>query len=249
MGDRGISGRLEGRRILITGAASGIGLATARLFRSEGARLALLDRDGAALVQVAAELGAHGEPVELESEAQIRTAVANAAAALGGLDGVLNIAGIGGFGFLENAVLDDWNRVLTVNLTAPFLICREALPHLKASEGATIVNIASGVGLLPTSPGMGAYVASKGGLIAYSKALAAELAPGIRVNALCPGAVDTPMVPAEMKEAARAPGSPYALRRLGSPEELAAAALFLTSRDSSFVTGIALAADGGRTFH
>ena len=243
------SKRLAGRTILLTGAASGIGLATARLFAEEGAALALLDRDAEALAQLKAELGAHVETVELASEVQIVAGVARAAEALGGLDGVLNIAGIGGFGAVDTLSLADWNQVLAVNLTAPFLVRREALPHLRRADSATIVNVASGVGLLPNSPGMSVYVASKGGLIAYSKALAVELAPRIRLNVVCPGAVDTPLVPATMKDAAAAPGSPYALKRLGTPDELAATLLFLTSAESSFTTGVALAVDGGRTYH
>ena len=243
------SGRLAGRKVLLTGAASGIGLAAARLFAAEGAALALLDRDAAALERLKAELGVHVEPVELGSEDQIAAAVARAAAALDGLVGLLNIAGIGGCGAAETLPLAAWNQVLAINLTAPFLVCREALPHLQRASSASIVNVASGVALVPGAPGMSAYVASKGGLIAFSKALAIELAPRIRVNVVCPGVVDTPLVPDGMKDAAAAPGSPYALKRLGTPEELAATLLFLTSAESSFTTGVALAVDGGRTYH
>ncbi|MFN3387571.1 MAG: SDR family NAD(P)-dependent oxidoreductase [Allosphingosinicella sp.] len=241
--------RLAGRRILITGAASGIGLATARLFAAEGARLALLDRDREALEGVASEIGAHAAAVELSEESQIRAAVSGSASALGGLDGVVNVAGIGGGTFVESMTLEDWNRVLAVNLTAPFLVCREALPHLREASGGTIVNVASGQGLLPSAPSLSAYAASKGGLVTFSKAMALELAPEIRVNAICPGVVDTPLLPAQMREAARAPGSGYALKRVGEPKEIAAGILFLTSRESAFVTGIALAVDGGRTYH
>ncbi|MFN3727624.1 MAG: SDR family NAD(P)-dependent oxidoreductase [Allosphingosinicella sp.] len=241
--------RLAERRILITGAASGIGLATARLFAAEDAHLALLDRDREALERIASELGAHAAAVELTEESQIREAVAGSASALGGLDGVVNVAGIGGGTFVESMRLDDWNRVLAVNLTAPFLVCREALPHLRHAGGGTIVNVASGQGLLPSSPSLSAYAASKGGLVTFSKAMALELAPEIRVNAICPGVVDTPLLPAQMRAAARAPGSGYALKRVGEPEEIAAGILFLTSRESAFVTGIALAVDGGRTYH
>jgi NAD(P)-dependent dehydrogenase (short-subunit alcohol dehydrogenase family) len=145
--------------------------------------------------------------------------------------------------------LEDWNRVLAVNLTAPFLLCREAIPHLRQAGGGTIVNVASGQGLVPSAPGLSAYAASKGGLVTFSKAMALELAPDIRVNAICPGVVDTPLLPPQMREAAGAPESGYALKRVGEPEEIAAGILFLTSRESAFVTGIALAVDGGRTYH
>jgi NAD(P)-dependent dehydrogenase (short-subunit alcohol dehydrogenase family) len=241
--------RLRGRRILITGAASGIGLATARLFAAEGARLALLDRDRDGLQRAADELDAHTAAVELTDEQQIQEMVAGSAAALGGLDGIVNVAGIGGGTIVENMALEDWQRVLAVNLTAPFLVCRAGLPHLRAAGGGTIVNVASGQGLLPSAPGLSAYAASKGGLVTFSKAMALELAPDIRVNAICPGVVDTPLLPPQMREAASAPGSGYALRRVGAAEEIAAGILFLTSRESAFVTGIALAVDGGRTYH
>lgn len=241
--------RLRGRRILITGAASGIGLATARLFATEGARLALLDRDHGGLQRAGDELSAHTGPVELTDEEQIKQAVSSGAAALGGLDGIVNVAGIGGGTIVEDMSLADWQRVLAVNLTAPFLVCRAALPHIRAAGGGTIVNVASGQGLLPSAPGLSAYAASKGGLITFSKAMALELAPDIRVNAICPGVVDTPLLPPQMREAASAPGSCYALKRVGEAEEIAAGILFLTSHESAFVTGIALAVDGGRTFH
>jgi NAD(P)-dependent dehydrogenase (short-subunit alcohol dehydrogenase family) len=243
------TGRLLGRRILITGAASGIGAATARRFAGEGARLALLDRDADGLTRIADELAAFSAIVGLNDELAIREAVAAAAGALGGLDGIVNVAGIGGDGRLEALTLEHWNNVLAVNLTAPMLVAREALPHLMASGGGTIVNISSGQGLKPSAPGMAAYCASKGGLVTLSKALALELAPLIRVNVICPGVIDTPLLPAGMREAAQTPQSPYALKRVAAASEIADAILFLTSAESSFITGIALAVDGGRTYH
>jgi NAD(P)-dependent dehydrogenase (short-subunit alcohol dehydrogenase family) len=242
-------GQLAGRHILITGAASGIGLATARRFAVEGAKLALLDRDASALDAVATELSAFAVAVELTDEQAIREAVARSANELGALDGIANIAGIGGGTIVQDMKSEDWNRVIAVNLTAPFLICREAIPHLRQAGGGTIVNVASGQGLLPSISGLSAYCASKGGLVTFSKAMAVELAPDIRVNAICPGVVDTPLLPDHMREAAKQPGSPYALKRIGEAEEIAAGILFLTSRESAFVTGVALAVDGGRTFH
>ena len=243
------TGQLANRRILITGAASGIGLATARRFAAEGASLALLDRDGPALDQVASELGALALVADLLIEQQIIDAVDKAAARLGGLDGIANVAGIGGGTIVRDMALADWSRVLAVNLTAPFLVCREAIPHLTRAGGGTIVNVASGQALLPSGQGLSAYSASKAGLVTFSKALAQELAPHIRVNSVCPGAVDTQLLPSHMRDAANSPGSAYALKRIGDAAEIAAAILFLTSRQSSFVTGIALAVDGGRTYH
>jgi NAD(P)-dependent dehydrogenase (short-subunit alcohol dehydrogenase family) len=244
-------GRLDGRRVLITGAASGIGRATAELFSEEGAALALLDRDAQGLHDVAERIGGFSAVVDLCDEAAIRRAVADSAAALGGLDGVVNVAGIGGdFTRLGDLQLPDWNKVIAVNLTAPFLVMREALPHLAAAKGkSSIVNVSSGQGLIPSSPGMASYCASKGGLVTFSKAMALELGPDVRVNAVCPGVVDTPLVPATMKQFAASAQSPYALKRIAEPREIAASILFLISAESRFVTGIALAVDGGRTYH
>lgn len=246
----GKSDRLMGRNIMVTGAASGIGLATARKLVAEGATLALLDRDGVALERLAGELGAHWAMLDLPDEAAIDRVVADAAARMGGLDGLVNVAGIGGsMARLGEMMLDDWNQVIGVNLTAPFLMMRAVLPHMQAAGRGTVVNVSSGQGLMPSAPGMGAYCASKGGLVIFSKAMALELAPMIRVNCVCPGVVDTPLLPETMREAARQPGSPYALKRVGEAEEIADAIAFLTSDESSFITGTALAVDGGRTYH
>lgn len=244
------AGRLDGRRILITGAASGIGLATCRRFVAEGASIALLDRDSKALEFAAKQTNGIPKVVELIDETAIKRAVAESAAALGGLDGVVNVAGIsGGMSRLEDIALADWNNVVQINLTAPFLVMREALPHLRAAGTATIVNVSSGQGLLPSAPGMGSYCASKGGLVMFGRTMALELAPVIRVNTVCPGVVDTPMLPANMSKSAQGPDSPYALKRVAAAAEVAEAILFLTSAESSFITGIAMAVDGGRTYH
>jgi NAD(P)-dependent dehydrogenase (short-subunit alcohol dehydrogenase family) len=245
------SPRLAGRRVLITGAASGIGRATAGLFAAHGARLALLDRDADGLRAVGGLTGGVVAEVDLLDEPAIEGAVGEVARTLGGLDGVVNVAGIGGGGQrLAEIDADTWSRVLAVNLTAPMLVCRQALPYLEEIDSvATIVNVASGQGLVPSAAGMGSYCASKGGLVMFSKAIALELAPKVRVNVVCPGVVDTPLLPESMRDAARRPGSPYAMKRVGEAEEVARAILFLTSADSSFVTGTAMAVDGGRTYH
>jgi NAD(P)-dependent dehydrogenase (short-subunit alcohol dehydrogenase family) len=243
-------GRLAGRRVLLTGGGSGIGKAAAEIFAREGARLALLDVNGDAVTAVARQLGAEAFVVDVTDESQVRGAVSAAADRLGGLDGVANIAGMAIPATLQQTSLTDWNRVIAVNLTGPFLVCREALQFLQEQDKATIVNVSSGSALLPVSLAIGSYVASKSGLIAFSKALAYELAPRIRVNAVCPGAVDTPILPDVLRQAANDPQrSPYALKRVATPAEIAAAVLFLTSHESSYVTGATLAVDGGRTFH
>lgn len=249
---------LAGRRVLITGAASGIGRATARLFRDEGAALALIDRDARALASAARSLGGDeiaALAVDVTDEAAVETAVVAAADRLGGLDGVVNGAGIALTAPLETITRPQWDEVLAVNLTGPMLVCRAALGALTDAGGGTIVNIASGAALRPLD-NQSAYCAAKAGLVMLSKALALELAPrGIRVNALCPGVVDTPLFRSAWELAPDAPlpeatiRARYALGRIADPKEIATAALFLTGPHASYVTGTAMAVDGGRTFH
>lgn len=243
--------RLRGRHILITGAGSGIGRATARLFAAQGARLALLDRNADAVRQVAEPLGAFHAAVDVADEGAVRAAVVAAANAMGdALDGVVNAAGMAIPAPVADTRLEDWNRVLAVNLTGPFLVCREALPWLRKRSGASIVNVSSGSALLPVGMAISSYVASKAGLVAVTKSMASELGPAIRANAVCPGAVDTPLLPDVLRVKAQDPAqSPYALKRIASAEEIAHAILYLTSDESSYITGAALAVDGGRTFH
>ena len=232
------------------GGASGIGAATAALFAAEGCRIALLDRDAPSLDRVARGLPAVPAAIDVTDEAAIHEGVRRACDAMGGLDGVVNAAGVLAHGRLDETAVPDWERVLTVNLTEPFLVARAALPLLRRASGSTIVNVASGLGLRPM-PGYGAYAAAKAGLIALTHVLAAEFAPAIRVDAGCSGAVLTSMTQALYAEpdALRTAEGLYALRRLGTPAEVAQAILCLTSAASSYVTGSALAVDGGRTFH
>jgi NAD(P)-dependent dehydrogenase (short-subunit alcohol dehydrogenase family) len=238
--------RLAGRKIIITGGASGIGRATARLFRREGAAVAILDRSDNAAKIVADEIGAVAITCDVSDPASITSAVNKAAEAMGGLDGVVNAAGILAETGIADTTAEVFSRTVAVNLTGTFLVIQ------KAGKG-TIVNIASGVGLMPTGPGSVAYVASKGGVVALTKSVAMELSPNIRVNSVCPGAVETAMTAGHIRTAAGDPNpaitARYALGRHAQPEELAAAILFLTSDESSFMTGIALPVDGGRTFH
>ena len=245
--------RLANRKILITGGASGIGRATSELFAREGAAVAVLDRDATSAEAVARSIDGHAFAADVSDASAIARAVQDAAQALGGLDGLVNAAGV----FINKGLMETgpavWNQTIAVNLTGTFLCVQAAVPYLRLAERATVVNIASGVGLLPTGGGSTAYVASKGGVIAMTRALAAELAPTIRVNAVCPGAVETPMTDGTLRDSSGgvipAIVSRYALGRPAAPEEIAAAILFLTSHESSFVTGVNLAVDGGRTYH
>lgn len=245
--------RLRERRILITGAASGIGRATAQVFAAEGARLALLDINREGLNTVARDLSALAVPVDVRQPQAVNAAVATAGDALGGLDGVVNAAGINVKYPIAGTSDEDWSNVISLNLGGTFFVCRAAAPHLSKADAATIVNIASGAALMPPGPNLTAYAASKGGVVSMTKALAKELAPKVRVNVICPGNTRTPLterVLGALSEADRVKAiAAYALNRLAEPEEIARAILFLTSHESSYVTGVAFPVDGGRTFH
>ena len=238
------SGRLQGRRILITGAASGIGRRTAELFAVEGAALTLLDCNREGLTEVARGTRGLSIDADVTLEASVVRAVEQGATAMGGIDGVVNAAGIVVHGSVLDVGVASWQRVIDVNLTGTYIVVRCCLPWLAKAPFATIVNIASGQGLLPNTPNMTAYAASKGGVVTLTRALAAELASSIRVNSVCPGMVDTPMTAGLERATNR-----YAMQRIADPLEIARAILFLTGTESSFVTGAALAVDGGRTFH
>src|SRR5215471_5334564 len=238
------TGRLEGRRVLITGAASGIGRRTAELFAAEGAALTLLDLNREGLAEIARETRVLGVEADVTQEAAVSRAVEQGAAAMGGVDGVVNAAGIVIHGSVLDVGVAAWQHVLDVNLTGTYIVVRCCLRWLTKAPFATIINIASGQGLLPNTPNTTAYAASKGGVVNLTRALAAELAPSIRVNSVCPGMVDTPMTAGLQQTVDR-----YAMKRIADPLEIAQAILLLTGTESSFITGAALAVDGGRTFH
>lgn len=244
-----ISGRLEGRRILVTGAASGIGQAIATLFTRAGAQVVALDRATPPLIEGQRAVAMSCQ-ADVTDEDAVKAVVQQATETLGGLDGVVNAAGIANTDWAEEVTAADWAKVIDVNLTGTFHVCRAALPALRRAGGGTIVNLASGQGLQPFKQ-RSAYAASKAGVIAFSKCIAMEWAPLVRVNTVCPGAVDTPMVRAGYSTEAlhSSIGSRYALQRIGQPQEIALAALYLSSAESSFVTGIVLAVDGGRSYH
>jgi NAD(P)-dependent dehydrogenase (short-subunit alcohol dehydrogenase family) len=216
----------------------------------------MLDRDAPRLETAAADVaGAVALACDVADEAAVRAAVARAADGMGGLDGVVNSAGVDLLRPFEAMTPEEWHRVLAVDLTGPMLVCHAALPAMRQAGRGTIVNIASGAGLRPLEHRT-AYCAAKAGLLMFGKALAIDLAPyGIRVNAVCPGIIDTPMFRASFEGAPDAERElarildRYVIKRPGQPDDIAYAALYLTSDESAFVTGAALAVDGGRTFH
>jgi NAD(P)-dependent dehydrogenase (short-subunit alcohol dehydrogenase family) len=242
-------GRLEGRRIVVTGGASGIGLATARLFMAEGARVALLDRNETALAAAAKDLAALGYYVDVRNEVSSQRALDQAERELGGIDGLVNSAGIADDLRFDDLTVERLKTVLDINLVAVFIMSKVVVPALRRNNGGTIVNISSGIGLRPFLPGQIAYAASKGALIAMTKALAIELSPNVRVNAVCPGLVDTPMSDAWRLAPDDSRLKHYLLGRYAKPGEIADAILYLTSNESSFVTGSSLVIDGGRSLY
>jgi NAD(P)-dependent dehydrogenase (short-subunit alcohol dehydrogenase family) len=243
--------RFVGRVVMISGGATGIGAATARAFAAEGASVTILDvnaRDGEAVAQ---EIGGRFSRVDVTDEAAVREAVEQAVADHGRLDVMHANAGIEWTKRIVDTTLEEWNRVIAVNLTGVYLCCRYALRQMVAQGHGALVITASPHGLV-TVPDAGAYAASKGGVLALNRALALEGAPhNVRSNALLPGAIDTPML---RREAEMAPDPEEQVRRfalihpiarLGRSEEVAQAALFLASDAASFVTGTALAVEGG----
>jgi NAD(P)-dependent dehydrogenase (short-subunit alcohol dehydrogenase family) len=246
--------KLEGRRALVTGASSGIGAATARLFVEEGARVALLARTRGPLEELADELGdgAVVVPADVGDHGQATAAVATAIEQLGGLDAVVNSAGVAWPMALEGIDEEHWQRVIDVNLSGSFYVGRDAGLHMKANGGGAIVNIASEMSVL----GMGLYVAycaSKAGVLGLTRGLAAELAPDVTVNAVCPGPVDTPMLTAEFEVFGDVEASLAAtiervpLKRLATAADVAAGVLYLVA-DAPYATGATLELDGGTTF-
>ncbi|MES2910145.1 MAG: SDR family oxidoreductase [Pseudomonadota bacterium] len=242
-------GRLKGRRIVVTGAGSGIGAAIAQLFIAEGAQVAAIDRNEDGIKAWFKQGTGIALKADIADEASVNEAVKKAADAMGGIDGLVNAAGVANTDLLRDVSLADWKRTIDINLTGSFLMARACLPWLEKVQDSTIVNFSSGQGLQPFVR-RGAYAASKAGVISLSKTLAMEWAP-IRVNTICPGAVDTPMVRSGYTAEALQTqvGARYALGRVAEPIEIARAALYLTGSESSFVTGIALAVDGGRSYH
>jgi len=246
------------RRALVTGAASGIGLEVARRLAAGGVSVSMLDRNEEPLRAAAAQLGEHAHPIRVDvtSAVEVREAVAEAVAALGGLDTVVICAGIIHVKPLAEVTEEDWDRTMDVNIKGAFLVCQAAAPHLVASGRGRIVMISSDAGKRGV-PWLHAYSASKFGVVGLTEALAGELAPSVTVNCVCPVGVPTTGMGQmllgwksretgqQAEEVLEGIARSIPMRRNATTEDVAESVLFFVSEGASFLTGIALDVDGG----
>jgi meso-butanediol dehydrogenase/(S,S)-butanediol dehydrogenase/diacetyl reductase len=257
-----MSGALEGKTVVITGAASGQGRAGAILFAREGANLALCDIDDAGLDETAKLLAAEAsvEVLAQRCDIAVTSEVAEFVAAVverfGVIDVIYNNAGVMLRRSIEDTTEEDWDRVHDINVKGPFFLVKYALPALRKSSSGAVINVSSISGLLPPREGNTVYCSSKGAVMALTRAQARDLAPyGIRVNCLVPGPIDTPMpagafekLPEDQRPAARAATvSRNIIKRFGTADEVASVAVFLAGPAASYMTGAMIPVDGGWT--
>ncbi|HZQ05931.1 MAG TPA: glucose 1-dehydrogenase [Anaerolineae bacterium] len=253
--------KLSNKVALITGGNRGIGLATARLFLREGARVAIIGRDAHAGQAALEQLHQHSSETDaiflqcnVTRASECERVVQETVRAFGQLDVLFNNAGI----ILRNRNIeatteDEWDATMDTNVKSVFLLSRAALPHLRAVGGGAIINTSSYIGLVG-APGLAAYAASKGAVVNLTRSMALDYArENIRINCICPGSVETDMIHAawqlygDVDEAARVWAAKHPMNRIASPDEVARLVLFLASEDSSFITGAAVPIDGGIT--
>jgi 2-hydroxycyclohexanecarboxyl-CoA dehydrogenase len=256
-----MSDRLQGRSAIITGAARGIGYATATLFLQEGARVGLVDFDAAALKESANKLAqsapagsVFAQAADISDAADVAAAITELATNLGGLDILTNNASARAYGTIAEATPDSWDAILQTNITGLANCCRAALPYLRKSKNGSIVIVSSAFALTGR-PNMGQYDATKAAMLAMTRVLACEEAVyGIRVNAVCPGSTLTPWTVGRagargmsLDELKKRGAVPSLLNRWAEAEEIAYPILWLASNEASFITGTSLVVDGGLT--
>lgn len=246
-----MTGRLEGKVAVITGAGSGIGLASARRLAADGAKVVCADVDESAGQAAAAEVSGIFVRADVTNSDDVAAMYAAAVETYGGLDIAFNNAGISppDDDSILTTGIDAWRRVQEVNLTSVYLCCKHAIPHMQARGGGSIINTASFVAVMGSATSQISYTASKGGVLAMSRELGVQFArERIRVNALCPGPVNTPLLQelfAKDPERAARRLVHIPVGRFAEPEEIAAAVAFLASDDSSFITASTFLVDGG----
>jgi NAD(P)-dependent dehydrogenase (short-subunit alcohol dehydrogenase family) len=240
--------RFAGKTVVVLGGNSGIGLAAARAFQAEGARVAITGRNKETLAQLAAASGMLAVRSDISSVADTRAAMGRIAEQLGGIDVLFVNAGVGGFATVPEVTEEFWDSVHGVNLRGAFFAVQAALPHLR--DGGSIV-ITGSIGAVLALPGNAVYAAAKAGLRAVARILAAELLPRrIRVNVVSPGPTETEIFkrgasPAQIEAVRSKLGGAVPMKRMGEPEEVARAVLFLASSEASFINGVDLNVDGG----
>jgi NAD(P)-dependent dehydrogenase (short-subunit alcohol dehydrogenase family) len=243
-------GTSERRTAFVTGGASGIGRATAQAFLERGYAVVLADRNEALGRSAAAELAALGDcrfvACDVADDESVGAAVASAIEAYGRIDAAFNAAGIGGeLSSTIDGTIENWNQVIAINLTGVWFCMRRQIRHMLEAGGGTIVNCAS-LGGLQGAPGLHAYTAAKHGVVGLTRTAALEYAKqGVRINAVCPGMTETPMSQHMPKDAVDAMNAVNPMGRFARPEEIASAVLWLCDPANSYVTGQALAVDGG----
>jgi NAD(P)-dependent dehydrogenase (short-subunit alcohol dehydrogenase family) len=250
--------RFEGKVALVTGGTSGIGEATARRLAAEGARVAIVGRDSERGGTLADQIGADGGEAaffaaDVTQEDAVATMVEAVMSRFGRLDILVNNAGIINFGSVLTANVDEWDLLMATNVRSVFLVSRYALPHMIAGGGGSVVNLGSNLGLVGTR-GAAAYATSKGAIVQLTKAMALDhVADNVRVNCVCPGTIDTPLVQRQrvgrteeqLRQSDARLRERHPIGRMGTPDEVAAVIAFLASDEASFVAGSLYSVDGG----